>query len=285
MDIIENIIETKTEDVLELIQSDRYAAARSILIDMNEVNRIVQNHVTEGRVGISIYDVKNDVFYNNMNAEDAMPASALINVPILYTVSQQLDDGSLEWNDRVLFQTEFGGRGSSPEYQDGEWYTVRDLTDRMLRFSHNDAVNSLLDYFGYDGIRRECRDHSYLSVNLQRHLAEDVPNRNNYVSAEDTTKMLAEMYLSDGEIDKDYLINHFYISDDTARSGLGKYLPHDVLFLNQNVVNTTIHNETAIIISDDSEYIITVLCYDGDAKEFKAMGAEVSEYVYDALNQ
>ena len=38
MDIIENIIETKTEDVLELIQSDRYAAARSILIDMNEVD-------------------------------------------------------------------------------------------------------------------------------------------------------------------------------------------------------------------------------------------------------
>ncbi len=38
MDILENIIETKTEDVLELIQSDRYAAARSILIEMNEVD-------------------------------------------------------------------------------------------------------------------------------------------------------------------------------------------------------------------------------------------------------
>lgn len=38
MDILENIIETKTEDVLELIQNDRYAAARSILIDMNEVD-------------------------------------------------------------------------------------------------------------------------------------------------------------------------------------------------------------------------------------------------------
>jgi len=38
MDIIENIIEAKTEDVLELIENDRYAAARNILIDMNEVD-------------------------------------------------------------------------------------------------------------------------------------------------------------------------------------------------------------------------------------------------------
>ncbi len=279
------VTEEVTEETTEETETVEEAERETDLVDLTKVYNIVNKHVSEGNVGISIYDMKNDVRYDNTRANEAMPASALVNVPILYTISQKLDDNTLEWSDKILFTTEFGGRGSSPDYEDGERYTLKDLTKRMLRFSHNDAVNSLLDYFGFDSIARTCRNDSYTSVSLQRHLAEDAPGKNNYISAKDTTMMLVDLYRSDGAIDKDYLIDNFYISDDTVRTGLGKDLPNDIFFLNQNCVNETIHTETAVVISDDAEYVITVLCYDGDAEEFREMCAEVSKYVYDALNQ
>lgn len=93
--------------------------------------------------------------------------------------------------------------------------------------------------------------------------------------------MLEEMYSSTGGgVNNNFLYKFFSIYDDVRNKGVGRNLPNGVTFLNHNAVTNTIYNEIAIVVSENSEYIISVLCNNGKMATSADTVSKISDYVY-----
>ena len=154
------------------------------------------------------------------------------------------------------------------------------MIDKLLSYSDNNISNTLIDYFGMQRICQICNDNGYSSVEFQRHIGEQVADRDNYISAADTAEMLAELYNYGNLIDKTYLRNRFIIADSIRYDGLGKYLPSDIKFLNHNAFTDSTYNEVCIIPDIQNPYILAFLSNDGEYEVSKITAAKVSEYVF-----
>lgn len=256
------------------------------LIDMDVIDAIIASDANNARIGVCVIDMKNDVTYSTLNATERMSASALINIPVLYVIGKDMEENYISFDTPIKFQYKYSGRGTIGKNKNGEYLELSELLSQMLNYSDNNATNSLIDYYGYGTINSVCSEYSYNSVNLQKYLGETSDYKDNYISAEDISHMLYDMYKSEGNgINKTYLLSNFRISDNTKLTGIGKSLPqNEVLFLNHNAVTSSIYNEVAIVTSEKAEYIITVLCNDGKTEAEKTTVSKISEYVYNALN-
>ncbi len=275
-------IAESVENTEEIVEEE----TKKDLLDMDYLDSIIASDANGANISVCVADIKNDAIYATNNAEYSMSASALVNLPILYTVAKELESGNCSWNSQVSFQYRFSGRGTIKKEQDGEFFDLDYLVRQMLNYSDNNATNSLIDYFGKEYINNVCRRNSFASVDVQRYLGESAEYKDNYISARDAVEMLAEIYTSTGDdINKNYLISHFNIYDDARYNGIGRNLPEQATFLNHNAVTSSIYNESAIIVSDDAEYIIAVLCNNGQMSTSAETVARISDYVYEALRQ
>jgi len=260
---------------------------RDDLLDMDEINRILAGVSSDTSIGVCVYDVKNDATYSAGVSDRAMSASALVNIPVLYTVSEDLKAGNITWNSNILFQfLDKDGRGALKKEDDGQYFNVTTLTQYMLNYSDNNATNSLMDHYGMGYIEEVCANGSYNSVRVERYLGILNGERDNYISADDATGMLADMYRSEeGMVDRSYLQKFFKIEDSAKNAGIGKYLPSGITFLNHNAVTSTVYNESAIISSEDAEYVITVLSEGPKPETQKTVIADLAWYVHNTLSQ
>lgn len=260
---------------------------RDDLLDMDEINRILAGVPNGTSIGMCVYDVKNDATYSAGVSDRAMSASALVNIPVLYTVSEDLKAGNITWNSEILFRfLDQDGRGALKKGDDGKYFSVTTLTQYMLNYSDNNATNSLMDHYGKSYIEEVCANGSYNSVRVERYLGITNGEKDNYISANDATGMLAGMYQSqEGMVDRSYLQKFFKIEDSTKNTGVGKYLPTGITFLNHNAVTSTVYNESAIISSEDAEYIITVLSEGPKPETQKTVIADLAWYVHNTLSQ
>ncbi len=267
-------------------KEDREEKKEKDLIDMEQLDAIIAADANSADISVCIVDIKNDTTYETSNAGQLMSASALVNLPVLYTVAKGLDSGFYAWDDQILFQYRYAGRGSLKQDQDGNTFDLHFLIQQMLNYSDNNATNSLIDHLGREYINSVCNIKTFDSVDIQRYLGESAEYKDNYISARDAAKMLAELYTSSNDnINKEYLLSNFTIYDEAGYRGIGKNLPGDAIFLNHNAVTDSIYNEVAIVNSADSEYIISVLCNNGQMATSTDTVSRISDYVYTALNQ
>ena len=256
-------------------------------IDMNVINSIIASDAKGARISACIIDLGTGNVYATDNAYSRMSASALVNIPILYTASKCISSGYDTWNSEVTFWYRYAGRGSIQAKQSGNDFSLDYLIRQMLRYSDNNASNSLMDYYSKGYIGDICSQFGYNSVELQRYVGESSNSRDNYISAVDAASMLAEMYSGKAghAVTNQYLTNNFVIEDANKRKGIGKNLPGGVTFLNHNGVTNSIYNEAGIVASPEAEYVMVVLCNGGTMDSSANTVAEISSYVYGALSE
>ncbi len=262
-------------------------AVKNDLIDMDEIDKIIQQDANNADISVCVIDLKNDAEYSTSNSNMPMSASALVNIPILYTASKELESGESKWNTPINFTYRFSGRGSIKQAQNNTNIPLSSLLVEMLNYSDNNATNSLMDYYGRNYIASICESGSYGSVDIQRYIGETNTTKDNYISASDVAKMVAELYTSeitDG-INADYLKSNFKILDNAQDSGMGQYIPNHITFLNHNAVTSSVYNEVAIVSSNNATYVIAFLSNDGKMDTSANTAGEISNYVYTALNQ
>lgn len=257
------------------------------LIDMNKINEIILQDENSSNISVCVIDLKNETEYSTSNSDIPMSASALVNIPILYTVSKELESGNSKWNTPINFTYRFSGRGSIKKSQDNTNIPLSSLLVEMLNYSDNNATNSLIDYYGRNYIASVCESESYSSVDIQRYIGETNTTKDNYISANDIAKMLSELYTSDAQngINADYLKSNFKILDNAQDTGIGKYIPAHVTFLNHNAVTSSVYNEVAVVSSDNATYVIAFLSNNGKMDTSANTAGKISNYVYTALNQ
>jgi beta-lactamase class A len=253
------------------------------LLDETELDERLYAEAPDAISGVYILNLNTGEGYAAGAAYGQMSASALVNIPVLFTVAEQIDDGDLTWNDTVEFRYTLAGRASLDAAMDGAYLTVRELVDAMLLYSDNNAANSLIRFLGYDDIAECCHDNGFSSVRMEVLIGGTTDTADNYVSCADVAGMLRMLWQNETGIGSDYLLECMRIQDTTARLGLGAQLPDSALFLNHNGYRGDLYNEAAIIRDGDLEYIAVFMGHDADWTTLAAGAGAVNGFVYGEL--
>jgi len=256
-------------------------------IDMTEIDSIIAASVSNAsKFSFYLKDLNSGMTIGTANGKTQMSASALINIPILFTISEGVTSGSIRMDDKIRFSyTYTGGRGKLKESDDGSYFTIEELVYYMLAYSDNNATNSLLNYLGINDVNRVCNTYDFLTIDLNRLLLPGTQSVDNYASACDLVTMLDVINSDTFGLGSAFLKDYFHIVDSVADSGLGKYIPASASFLNHNAVTTSTYNEIAIISGDGASYIIGVMSCDGKWAEAAEAAALISDYVYDCMTR
>ena len=239
---------------------------------MKEGTWLDRNYMTSlmdasgARYGVYVMDLTNYTNYAIGEADTLIPASALIGIPIMYTIAEGIDRGVYSMDTLIRFSYTFqNGRGGYTAQQNGQMLTIRELLVAGLTSSDNNAWNSLMDYLTREQINTICHQYGYDSVDLQRAIMNGTSSQENYISARDAAMMLNAIYQDNfDEIDSNFLRLYFRISaSDTANKGMYPACTNAGNLLNLNGVTQTRYNEVGLVENGDEVFIMAALTIDG----------------------
>jgi hypothetical protein len=214
-----------------------------------------------------------------------MYLSAVITVPILYTAASRMDAGELSPDTPVTYVTTIGGRGEmTTEQREGLEFPLSFYLQTMVNYSDNNCINILIDFLGLDSINSVCQSAGYSSIRMERGLvAGDTGGLDNYGSAKDITMMVRDLYTGRfSSIGPDFMREYFHISEGDSLPtliGTAQNLSEGAVVLNQNGHGSTRYNETAIVLDDGAEYIMTVMLYGNAELLYNSAVTAISDYV------
>lgn len=255
-------------------------------IDPAVLDSIVKQCTGAQNYAISIVDMNTGAKAGTANKNANLSSSVLIDIPIMYTIAKKVDEGAMSLDDTVTFQWTAEGRGILGRGDAGKNYSIKELVGYMFRFSDNNATNSLLDHLGMSTICDVCHTAGYPSVTIVNHIGSTTDNTgsDNFVSAEDVSGMLYELYNDKYALGRSFLQENMHVTDSQSNPGLGRNIS-PALFMNINGLKTDKYNEAAIVDDGRTVYAITFLG-NGDAMEsLQNAAAAVGQHVYDTMKQ
>ncbi len=262
-------------------------APESTLSQLDEayISDMVSSYVPDATWSWAVMDIETgDLAGDAM--EESLSASALVNIPILYTVASRVDAGLMSLSDSVYISQSTSGRTQLAS-QVGGYLTVRELLTYMLQYSDNIASNSLMEHLGFPVINSTCAQAGYSSVNLNNYLlaTEDYTANDNYVSCGDLCRMLSDLYGNKFScLGKQFLQEYMVIQDSYAYQGLGAYVPGGVTFMNLNGQKSNKYNEVAIVDDGDSAYVVAFMGGMDDGTRLQYASQDFGYYIYNTLD-
>ena len=256
-------------------------------LDLDVINGYFSGKVSSGNFGYAIVDLHTGEMVGE-NMDTAMSSSVIIDVPILYAVAQELENGSIAMDSAVPVVAGKSARGSLSQYK-GSTLSVSTMLDKMFGDSSGDAACSLMDYIGMDRINQICHDAGYPSVQVRNYIGKsgiDYTDRDNVVSAGDVCGMLDALYNGDNAyINADFLENNMHMrnSQDYSNNGLGKNISHGLRGY-FNGIKSDKYNEV-ILVNDDNGHVFAI-CYLGchtDDGTLMNIAKNVGSYVNDVM--
>lgn len=236
--------------------------------------------------GTYVLDITNQQEYDGGNAEEPLPASALIGVPILFTIADGVDKGEINLDTPVTFNYTFAnGRGIFKSGDNGRTFPVSQMLSEALLNSDNNALNSLMDFLTLDRINNTCHSYGFNSVDMQRKLMSGSSDLENYISAKDAAMMLNTVYQDNfAGIGKAFLEVNFKISgSDSANRGMYPACTSCSTFLNLNGITETRYNEVGLIQNGDEVFILSVFTCNGDGTRSASALTTLTSYVVSTL--
>ena len=262
---------------------------QSLLTTGNKLDQSYMNNILNSNAAtraVYVLDVNNMEEYGVENSDTPLPASALIGVPILFTIAEDIENGLITQNTSVTFSYTFeGGRGNLKSSQHGQSFPILQLLSAALLYSDNNALNSLIDYLGLDHINYVCRNAGYTSVDMQRKLMASSSYLENYISAKDAVMMINAIYQNNySVISRSFLESNFYIAaGDTSNTGMYAAGHRYQTFLNLNGVTDTRYNEIGVFVQGDKVVIACMLTANGNSERSVYMVNDLTSYIVTAL--
>lgn len=253
-------------------------------LDLQHMGNLLGN--TGATYGAYILDVTNLQEYDVGSADTPLPASALIGVPILFTIADGVDKGEINLDTPVTLAYTFAnGRGVFKSSDNGRTFPISQMLSEALTNSDNNALNSLIDFLTLDRINTTCHSYGFNSVDMQRKLMTGTTNLENYISAKDAAMMLNTIYQDNFiGIGKAFLETNFKISgSDTANRGMYPACNSCETFLNLNGITDSRYNEIGLIQNGDEVFIISVFTCNGVANTSASALTTLSSYVVSTL--
>lgn len=251
-----------------------------------------RNHMTSlmdasgARYGLYVMDLTNHTYYDIGEAETPLPASALIGIPIMYTIAEGVSTNAFSMTDPVLFTYTFAnGRGNIKANQNGQYFALGDMLKEALLYSDNNALNSLIDFLTLDRINSICHEYGFDSVDMQRKLMTEQSSLENYISPKDAAMMLNAIYQNNfTEIDRSFLMNYYMlVPGDSANKGMYPACGKCDVFLNLNGITETRYNEVGLVVNGEEVFIMAAMTVDGKQETSAPCVTNEAQYVLENL--
>lgn len=253
------------------------------LIDTSWLEQILYNNAPYSTASVYVSDVTRGMSYTAGNASSPAISSALINIPIMFTVMNDVSDGSLMMSDTAYFDYKLNGRGLLSSANDGNYVKIETLMYAMLSYSDNNAANSLMDFLGYAHIEEVCSAYGFYSVSVNANIGFTSENNENFVSAADVAGMLALIWDDEFAGGREYLEANMHIVDATSGTGIGAVIDGSYDFMNHNGVRGNLYNEAAIVNSGSETYIIVYMACGDSGTQLVDCAEDVGYYVHSCL--
>ncbi len=253
-------------------------------LDLQHMNNLLTN--AGATYGTYVLDITNMQEYDGGNADTPLPASALIGVPILFTIADGVDKGEISLDTPVTLAYTFAnGRGVFKSSDNGRTFPVSQMLSEALMNSDNNALNSLIDFLSLDRINTTCHSYGYNSVDMQRKLMSGASDLENYISAKDAAMMLNTIYQDNFTgIGKAFLQTNFKIAgSDSANRGMYPSCGSCSMFLNLNGITDSRYNEIGLIQNGDEVFILSVFTCNGVGTTSASALTTLSSYVVNTL--
>lgn len=254
-------------------------------IDFDHLTELVEGQAPNATWAYCVLDLESGLGYGTLNATEALSASAMVIVPILYTLAARMADGQLGMDTQVPITQNLGGRTQLSQ-QVGSSLSVEELARYMLQYSDNIATNTLLEYLGFETVEAVCAANGYTSVSLANYVmaTEDNTANDNYVSSADLCAMLFELYFNENSaIDGAFLEQYMHLQDDTEALGLLAQAPASLDTMNLNGQKTGKYNEVALVRDGESLYAMAFLGHGDKLEALQRAAKEVGQYCIETL--
>lgn len=256
------------------------------LLDASYMNMLLEN-VKADYAGY-VLDLANMEEYSIGDADADMPASALIGIPILFTIADQADKGNISLDSPVTLEYTFeNGRGIFKKSDDGKKFPLSQMLSEALKNSDNNALNSLINFLKLKKINRVCHSYGFESVNLERKLISKNTSKENYISPRDAAMMLNAVYQDNFySIGRDFLEENFRISAaDTSNVGMYPAYSSCDTFLNLNGITKSRYNEVGLVEDGGEAFILSIFTCEGDGEKSAVAVQSLAEYVMRTLEK
>ncbi|OFK61738.1 hypothetical protein HMPREF2811_02840 [Globicatella sp. HMSC072A10] len=218
-----------------------------------------------------------------------MRSASIIKLFVLAALFEQVEKGELDLTEQYSLKAEdkVSGTGDIQNMEDGSELTLLTLAEKMMTISDNSATNILINLMGgIEKVQKIIIELGYSDVQLKR-LMVDLEALNagndNYVTAEDVGRILADIYqgkLVSKSASQEMLA---ILKQQTDRRMLAQNLPSDVAYYGKtgNFEDYGVQNDAAIIETPKGAFILVFLSQEGQKEQqLKAMnqlGKIVSE--------
>ena len=282
---------TETETEKKSVKKENEETEEELMEDMdNQIVKIAENHVNSREANGEKWSVCVENLKNNKNfgynATEKMQSASVIKVFIMAAVY-----------DRMCYPSSPEKLISANEAYDGE---LRYLLEQMITISDNDAANQLITKLGQGDfqagagvVNQFCKENGYTSTSVGRKFLESNPSGDNYTSAADCTKILADIYHGtcvEKEASEKMLT---ILKQQTNTAKLPAGLPSGTATANKTGEMPEgyglgcIENDMAIVFTDQGDYVITVLSNElgGRNEEAKQVIKKISGEVYEMMKK
>lgn len=209
-----------------------------------------------------------------------MRSASIIKLFVLAALFEQVEKEELDLAEQYSLKAEdkVSGTGDIQNMQDGTELTLLTLAEKMITISDNTATNILINLIGgVEEVQKIIVELGYTDVQLKR-LMVDLESlkagEDNYVTAEDVGRILADIY-------QEKLVSQSasqsmldILKQQTDRRMLAHNLPSDVTYYGKtgNFEDYGVQNDAAIIETPKGAFILVFLSQDGQKEQqLKAM--------------
>lgn len=222
---------------------------------------------------------------NSLNGNVSMKSASVIKAFILAAVY-----------DRVCYPASAERQIYINESYDGE---LKELLTEMITISSNEAANTLIERLGsgdsalgMEVVNQFCEENGYSGTHLGRRFLESDPTDDNYVSADDCSRLLASIYSGTCVNQEASAKMYDYFKNQTR---VGK-IPAGINGTTASAANKTgelngeygdhVENDIAIIEDGTSAYVLSVLSSDlNDNTKAVEQIVKISETVYEQMRE
>ncbi len=281
--------EPEPEPALEPEPEPAPEPSRVLQIDPAAVGSLVEGQAGGATWAFAVMDIATGDIAGSERMGEPLSSSALLNIPVLYAVAcmnSEDTEQNLPLDTPVRINRATAGR-SVLANRVGQSLPLQELLGYMLQYSDNTASNTLMERLTFQAINDCCVARGYTSVSLNNYILSttDYTENDNYVGCADLCGMLTELYNDQFPgIGSQFLRQYMVIQDAAARSGLGRYAPDSVSFMNLNGQKADKYNEVAIV--DDNAghaYVIAFMGSRAGMDRLSAAAQACGQYLYGVL--
>ena len=261
-------------------ESEKYFSLKT------QITNFIQTNINSGNLNSASFyliDLKQGDWISYNDQEKYQPGS-LMKVPVMITILKMVEKNPELFNKKILYQQAFR-EDISPIFRDemiqpGKYYTIKELLQRMIKYSDNAAATLLCQNLDSKDFENTFTDFGFKKGNL---------NESYPITSVEFSDYMEMLYNAGYLTIKDSEYATELLTDCNFKKGLMAQLPDSVQvahkFGESGDQSVKELHESGIIYLNDSPYLLTIMTKGPDMSKLLPVVSSISGMIYQHKTQ